>query len=40
MTAGELASVLELSFAFRRAISRLREMESEEYMKKHISTRL
>jgi predicted ATPase len=28
---GELASVKELSFAFRRAASRLREMVSQEY---------
>jgi hypothetical protein len=36
---GELASVLELSFAFRRATSRLTEMGSREYLQQHEAAR-
>ncbi len=35
MTAGELASVQELSFAFRRASSRLKEITSKQFWIKH-----
>ena len=34
---GELASVKELSFAFRRAASRITEMTSREYWKRNVS---
>jgi Predicted ATPase len=36
MTVGELASVQELSFAFRRAASRIREMTSKSWWEKNI----
>eukprot|EP00557_Chaetoceros_sp_GSL56_P000693 CAMPEP_0176495712 /NCGR_PEP_ID=MMETSP0200_2-20121128/10809_1 /TAXON_ID=947934 /ORGANISM="Chaetoceros sp., Strain GSL56" /LENGTH=621 /DNA_ID=CAMNT_0017893621 /DNA_START=39 /DNA_END=1904 /DNA_ORIENTATION=- len=36
MTVGELASVQELSFAFRRAASRIREMTSKSWWEKNV----